>query len=211
MPAFLQKERRNLISFNPFDPGYYGSEELRGFGFAHIGDNVRISRACNIVGLANIEIGNNVRIDAYCSLIAVTGYIRLGSYIHIGGYCHLAGRGGIELHDFSGLSQRVSIYSASDDYSGRHMTNPTVPEHLTGARVSPVRLGRHAIVGSGTVILPGGELAEGVAVGALALVTHRLPEWTVCAGSPARPLKARHRRPLLLEAELRRVPELMAG
>jgi galactoside O-acetyltransferase len=188
---------------NPFDPGYYCSGELRKFGFGSIGENVQVSRACNMVGLANIEIGDNVRIDAYCSLIAADGYIRLGSYIHIGGYCHLAGRGGIEMGDFSGLSQRVAIYSASDDYSGRHMTNPMVPRYLTGARVDSVRLGRHAIVGSGAVILPGVTLHEGVALGALALANHDLAEWTVCAGSPARRVKERARRPLLLEQELR--------
>jgi acetyltransferase-like isoleucine patch superfamily enzyme len=192
---------------NPFSAGYYHSEELRRFGFKSIGENVAIAKACNIVGLQNIEIGDNVRIDAYCSLIAANGFIRLGSYIHIGGYCHFAGRGGITMGDFSGLSQRTSIYSASDDYSGRHMTNPMVPAHLTRAKVAPVAIGRHAIVGSGSVILPGVELAEGVAVGALALVTHSQPEWTVCAGNPARVLRQRHRKPLVLEQQLSRMRE----
>ena len=187
---------------NPFDPGYYGSEELRGFGFASVGNDVRISRDCNIVGLENIEIGDHVRIDAYCSLVACSGYIRLGSYIHIGGFCHLGGRGGIEMGDFSGLSQRVSIHSASDDYSGQHMTNPTVPKHLTAAKVAPVRLSRHVIIGSGSVILPGVDLAEGAAVGALSLVSRSLPEWTIWCGSPTRQIGERNRRPLALQAEL---------
>ncbi len=187
---------------NPFDPGNYCSDELRTFGFKAIGDNVRISRACNIVGLENIEIGNNVRIDAYCQLIAVGGPIRLGSYIHIGGGCFLTARGGIEMGDFSGLSQNVAIYTATDDYLGRHMTNPMVPEHLTGVRVAPVRIGRHAIVGSGSVILPGAHLGEGVAVGALSLMTNPAPEWTVYAGSPARKRADRQRQPLFLEQKL---------
>jgi acetyltransferase-like isoleucine patch superfamily enzyme len=50
---------------SPFDPGYFDSAELRTFGFKAIGENVQISRACNIVGLGNISIGANVRIDAY--------------------------------------------------------------------------------------------------------------------------------------------------
>ena len=191
---------------NPFDSGYCCSDELRELGFRSIGANVRISRACNIVGLDNIEIGDNVRIDAYCSLIACSGYIRLGSYIHIGSYCHLAGRGGIEMADFSGLSQRVSIHSTSDDFSGRHMTNPMVPEHLTGVRVASVRIGRHAIIGSGTVILPGVEISEGAAIGALSLVSRSVPEWTICAGRPVVMRSARLRRPLTLEVELTREP-----
>jgi galactoside O-acetyltransferase len=187
---------------NPFDQGYCTSAELRGFGFRSVGENVQIARACNIVGLENIEIGDNVRIDAFCSLIAASGYIRLGSYIHIGGYCHLAGKGGITMGDFSGLSQRVHLYSASDDYSGRHMTNPMVPEELTGATVRPIHIGRHAIIGAGTVLLPGVTLGEGAAVGALALVTHSQAEWTISSGIPARRVRERSRRALMLEQSL---------
>src|SRR5690606_36779155 len=109
----------------PFSSGYFCSEELRGLGFAHVGDNVLVAKDNLIIGPENITIGNNVRIDVNCSIVAATGYIIIGDHIHIGAFCHLSGRGGIELADFSGLSQRVSIYSASDDYSGRHMTNPT--------------------------------------------------------------------------------------
>lgn len=187
---------------NPFQPGYYSTDELRQFGFAAIGENVSISKACNIVGLENIAIGNDVRIDAYCSLIAVGGSITLGSNIHIGGYCHLAGRGGITMGDFSGLSQRCSIYSASDDYSGAAMTNPMVPAHLTNAKIAAVSIGRHAILGSGSIVLPGVSLGEGVAMGAHSVATRDLPEWQICCGSPATPKKDRQRRPLVLEGEL---------
>lgn len=187
---------------NPLDPGYYCSEELRGFGFKAVGENVLISRACNVVCPENIEIGDNVRIDAFTSIIAAQGFVRIGNFIHIGGHCHLAARGGIAMEDFSGLSQRVSLYSASDDYSGRHMTNPMVPARLTKPRIEPVNLARHVIVGSGTVILPGVDLGEGVAVGALSLVTCSLPEWTVWCGSPAAFIKERSRKALALERQL---------
>jgi acetyltransferase-like isoleucine patch superfamily enzyme len=198
------------VDGNLFDSGYFETAELRSSGFASVGENVRIAKNCNIVGLENIHVGDNVRIDPFCSLIALGGFIKLGSYIHIGGYCHLSGRGGITMGDFSGLSQRVNVYSASDDYSGRHMTNPMVPAHLTGARIEPVVIGRHAIVGAGSVILPGVTLHEGVAVGSLALVTHSQPEWTICGGVPARKMSERKRNPLALEHDLSR-SESMAG
>src|SRR5437868_4322082 len=99
---------------NPFDPGYYCSEELRGFGFKAVGENVRNSRACNIVGLENIEIGSNVRIDAFTSIVANNGWVRLGSYIHIGMNCLLGARGGIEFDDFSGISHGVKLLTATD-------------------------------------------------------------------------------------------------
>lgn len=186
---------------NPFNPGYFGSAELRAMGFAAVGEAVQIARNCTIVGLENIVLGDHVRIDAMCSIIA-TGPIEFGGRNHIGAFCHLVGRGGLTLGRFAGLSQRVSIYTASDDYGGRFLTNPTVPADYTSCTVAPVRLGRHVIVGSGAVILPGVEIGEGASVGALSLVTRSLEGWGVYFGTPAKRLKNRLRDLLALEARL---------
>ncbi|TGS72469.1 acyltransferase, partial [Mesorhizobium sp. M8A.F.Ca.ET.181.01.1.1] len=102
----------------------------------------------------------------------------------VGGMCFLAGGGGIQMEDFSGLSQGVRVYSTSDDYSGAALTNPTVPREYLNMKIAPVRLGRHVIVGSGSVILPGCVLGEGVSVGAMSLVTKNLEPWGVYFGSP---------------------------
>ncbi|HYC69244.1 acyltransferase [Brevundimonas sp.] len=181
--------------------GFWNSEELRALGVARVGENVGISRSCEVIGLENIEVGDNVRIDAFCAIIA-TGPVRLGSWIHIGGGCLLSGRGGITMEDFSGLSGGVMIYSASDDYTGRHMTNPMVPAEFTGVKVAPVRLGRHAIVGAGSVILPGVTLGEGSVLGATSLATRPIAPWTIHSGSPARRIADRARGLLDKEARL---------
>ena len=101
--------------------------------------------------------------------------------------------------DFSGLSSRVSIYSSSDDYSGATMTNPMVPREYTGVVHADVYLGRHVIVGSGSVILPGVTLEDGVAVGALSLVTKDCKEFGIYSGNPARRISDRKRDLLELE------------
>ena len=51
------------------------------------------------------------------------------------------------------------------------MTNPTVPDQFKTEIKSPVTIGRHTIIGSGAVVLPGVHIPEGCAVGALSLVT----------------------------------------
>jgi galactoside O-acetyltransferase len=102
------------------------------------------------------------------------------------------------------LSQRVSIYSATDDYTGTALTNPTVPREYLNVRTAPVHLGRHVIVGSGSVILPGVWIGEGAAVGALSLVHRDLPEWGIYAGTPARRLRDRSKAMLAAEATLLR-------
>lgn len=67
----------------------------------------------------------------------------------------------IHLKAFSNLSSRVSIYSARDDFSAAAMTNPTVPPEFTNVIAAPVQVGRHVVVGSGSVVLPDRSVADG--------------------------------------------------
>src|SRR5471032_271375 len=174
---------------NPFNSGYFETEELRQFGFKSVGENVKVAKNSTIIGLGNITLGNNIRIDGHVVIAANSGYLTLGDYIHIGCACYLGCAGGITLSDFSGLSQGVRIYSATDDYSGEHLTNPTVPGKYRAAKVAPVHIGRHVIIGSGSVVLPGCSLADGACVGALSLITKNLGAWAVYFGAPAKRLK----------------------
>jgi dTDP-4-amino-4,6-dideoxy-D-glucose acyltransferase len=183
---------------------YFSQTELKVLGFRRLGENVRISKSASIYNPANIGLGDNVRIDDFCVLSAGAGGIEIGSYVHIAVFCSLIGRALIEMRDFSGLSSRVSIYSSSDDYSGAALTNPTVAVEFSNVLSAPVILGRHCIVGAGAVLLPGVELQEGVAVGALSLVTKSQPEFTICAGNPARFVRRRERGMLEQEARLRK-------
>lgn len=186
-----------------FGPTHYTEEDLAGEGFRTLGRNVRIARNCTIIGAENIAIGDNVRIDGYCTLVAAgLGRIDLGSYIHIGGYCVLLAGEGISMADFSCLSWGVQVFTRSDDFSGRHLTNPTVPAQYTGVQGGAVRLERHALVGASSVILPAVTLGEGAAVGALSLVSKSLDEWGIFAGIPAKRIKERSRQLLDLERSL---------
>lgn len=186
-----------------FNPGYYTENDLQHAGLRHVGNNVRVAKNCVIVGLENISIGSNVRIDGYSTLVAPGGgQISIGNHVHIGGYCFLSGGAGITLEDFSGLSQGVRLYSKTDDYSGASMTNPTVPEEFTNCKSGPIHLGRHVIIGSGSIVLPDVTIFEGVAVGALSLVTKSLNSWGIYAGTPAKRLRNRKRDLLTAETLL---------
>jgi acetyltransferase-like isoleucine patch superfamily enzyme len=188
---------------NPFDRGYYTSEELRNFGFKQVGQNVKIATTCTIIGLENISLGNNIRIDDHVTILARTGSLELGDYIHLGGGSYLGCTAGIKMADFSGLSQGVKVYSCSDDYTGKHLTNPTVPRKFLNVRNGEVGLGKHVIIGAGSVILPGIQIGEGSSVGALSLVTKSLEEWGIYFGCPAKRLKSRSKDLLVLEQALR--------
>lgn len=179
--------------------GLLSREQIEQMGFARVGNNVRLSDKASYYNCAKISIGDNVRIDDFCVLSAGVGGIEIGSYVHIAIYSSLIGAGRITLRDFCNISSRVAIYSSSDDYSGAAMTNPMVPAEFTNVVHADVTLGRHAIVGAGSVVLPGVVLEEGVAVGALSLVTQRCQAFGIYAGVPAKRLKERKRDLLALE------------
>jgi galactoside O-acetyltransferase len=171
-------------------------------GFASVGNNVQLSDRASFYNTANISLGNNVRIDDFCVLSAGAGGINIGNYIHIAVFSLLIGAGKIVLSDFCNISSRVSIYSSNDDYTGRTMTNPTLPSQYTGVTHADVFLGKHVIVGCGSVILPGITLEDGVAIGALSLVTKDCGSFGIYAGNPARRIKERQQGLLELEKEL---------
>lgn len=180
--------------------GYLTKTELEALGLRSCGQDVRISRDARIYGASAVSIGDHVRIDDF-TVITAREEVRIGRNVHIAQFCGLYGGAGLLMEDFSGLSSRVAIYTQSDDYSGGVLTNPTVPARFRSVKAARVSIGRHVIIGSGAVLMPGVRLGEGSAVGALSLVTHDVKPWTIVGGVPARLLKTRKQGLLALEGE----------
>lgn len=183
---------------------FLGAEDVRALGLADVGEGVLIDADARIIGAARMRIGAHTRIDAFCVLSAGEGGVAIGEHVHVAAHCFLAGAARIELGDFSGISGRTSIYSSTDDFSGLSLTGPTVPDELRRVDSRPVRVGRHVIVGAGTVILPGVTLGDGAAVGAMSLVRRNVAPFTIVAGNPARVVASREQ--ALLELEQRVEP-----
>lgn len=170
---------------------FYTPEELSLIGFKSAGQNVLISRLARFYGVEDIEIGNNVRIDDFCIL---SGKIKLGNNIHISAYTALYGKFGIEMKDYSGLSPRCTVFSATDDFSGDYLIGPMADPkntHVTGKRIS---IGKYSQLGSGCIVFPGVTVNEGVAVGAMSLVLQDLEAWKIYKGIPAAYYKDRSRK-----------------
>jgi dTDP-4-amino-4,6-dideoxy-D-glucose acyltransferase len=164
---------------------FYSQEQLLALGFRRLGSGVRLSDRASIYNAANIELGDGCRVDDFCVLSAGDGGIAIGRHVHVAVYCSLMGVGRIELQDFSGMSSRVAVYSSNDHYSGEFMTNPAVPAAYTRVATAPVVIGRHVIIGAGSIVLPGVTLHEGSGVGALSLVKRDCDAFGMYAGVPA--------------------------
>ena len=182
---------------------FLSDQELAEVGFAAYGRELRVSRRASIYAPEKIRLGDHVRIDDFCILSGGSG-IEIGDHVHIAAYSSLYGQGKIVLHDFVNISSRVAIYSISDDFSGKTLTNPTIPsEYLTNQTIAPVVLHRHVLIGTASTVLPGVEIGEGGATGAYCLVNRSLPGWMLYVGVPARPLRERERGLLQQEAALK--------
>jgi acetyltransferase-like isoleucine patch superfamily enzyme len=164
--------------------------ELLQVGFKKYGDNVLISRKASIYNPEKICIGDDVRIDDFCIL---SGKIVLGNHVHISAYTGLYARFGVEMENFSGLSPRCTVFSASDDFGGNYLIGPMVPEQYTNVTGGKVTIKRFTHVGAGSIIMPGVTLHEGVAVGAMSLVRKDLVAWSIYAGNPLRFIKKREK------------------
>ncbi|WP_114700217.1 acyltransferase [Psychrobacter proteolyticus] len=178
---------------------FLGKEQIASMGFRSVGENTLLSDKASYYNCKNISIGSNTRIDDFCVLSAGEGGIEIGQHVHIAIGVSIIGTGKVILEDFVGLSSRVSVYSSNDDYSGMFMTGPTIPVEFTNVTNGPVTIGKHSIVGSGTVILPNIVIKEGVAIGALSLVTKDCDEFGIYMGTPAKKIKERKRDLLELE------------
>lgn len=170
---------------------FYSTQELSTLGFKAIGENVLVSRFAQFYGIGNIELGSNVRIDDFCIL---SGDIKLGNNIHISAYTAIYGKFGVEMEDYTGLSPRCTVFSATDDFSGDYLIGPMIESKYTNVTGGKVLIKKYSQIGSNCIILPGITIDEGVAVGAMSLVNHDLEEWRIYKGIPAKFLKTRNKK-----------------
>jgi len=168
---------------------YLAQEEINSMGFKNVGKNVKISDKAIIYDHCNIEIGDNSRIDDYC---LISGRVSIGRFCHITPMCLIAGgQPGVFISDYCTLAYGVKIFSQTDDYSGESLTNSTIPKKYKHEKLKAVHIRRLTIIGAGSTILPGTNIAEGCAIGAMTLVNKNTLPWGIYAGIPAKRIKER--------------------
>ncbi|MCG6223064.1 acyltransferase [Vibrio diabolicus] len=177
---------------------YLNEKEIKKIGFKSVGYNVKISDMARFYSPEKISIGNNVRIDDFC---IVSGLVTLGNNVHLAVYSYITGcNSGVVMEDFSGIAYGVKVFTDSDDYTGRSLTNPTVPDEFKPKKISkPIRLEKHVIVGANSLVFPGVIVRIGTSIGANSMVTKSTKEWGVYSGVPAKFLKERKKDLLELE------------
>jgi len=142
------------------------SKKIRGFWAKRIvtecGTNVNIER--NATFTPQLKIGDNSGIGINCE---VYGPVRIGDNVMMG--------------------PEVIIYTRN------HNTERTdIPMQIQGyTETKPVVIGNDVWIGRRTIILPGVHVGNGCVIGAGAVVTKNLPDYTISGGVPAKILKMR--------------------
>jgi acetyltransferase-like isoleucine patch superfamily enzyme len=110
--------------------------------------------------------------------------VRIGDRCLIGRGSGIVGHLSIEIGDDVWTGHHVYVTDQNHGYADleRPISQQQMPER-------PVRIGAGSWLGHGTVVLPGATIGRHVVVGANSVVRGELPDFTVCAGNPARVVK----------------------
>lgn len=151
---------------------------------------------------STIEIGDRVGLcsDSRYTALGVARPVilrtlRAGASIRIGSDCGLSGTTicsslSVQIGERCLLGADVMI--TDTDF---HQLSATGRRHAseTNARAKSVLISNDVFVGARTIILPGVTIGEGAVVGAGSVVTRDVPAHSVCAGNPARVIRALER------------------
>ena len=166
---------------------FFDLTELAALGpHAIIGKTVRIRKP------QRVRVGADTIIDDFTY---VSCGLTVGRYTHIGaGGVLIGGDAHITIGDFVNIAPGCRLVAASHDFVAGGLAGPTIPEEFAGPSITAdIFVADHVLLGTGTVVLPGCHLPEGLATGAMTLITPDcdLKPWTLYVGAPARPLKPR--------------------
>lgn len=160
------------------------------------GANVIIGRTVRIRYPELVHIGDHCIIDDFTYISTA---LHLTRFVHIAAGCKLIGgrKCTVTMGEFSTLAPNVVLSAGSDDYRAG-LATPFVPEKYKGkVEYGDIVIGRHCIVGTSTVVLPGVTFGDGASVGALSLVKRNLKAWRLSAGIPARDIGKRDKTGIL--------------
>ena len=143
---------------------------------------VEIYEPARISGIKNIEFGKNVVIDSY-TFIYANKKMKIGSNVHIASFVFLSGGDVIEIGDFVGVFQGAKVYASTDDFKDWGFGNITIDEKYRNPHRAPISIGKFAVLGANSIILPGVTIGEGVSVGACSVITRDLEPWGIYIGN----------------------------
>jgi acetyltransferase-like isoleucine patch superfamily enzyme len=174
--------------------GAIGPRSGRGRRFGRLGEGSAICfPVAALFGEEYIRIGDGSMVGPYSSLSAgvAPGHvpdrdpvIEIGDRTVIGKGSGIVGHREIVIGDDVWTGHHVYITDANHGYEDVHTAIG-----MQFAAPRPVHIGSGSWLGHGALVLPGSKIGRHVVVGAGAVVTGELPDFSVAVGNPARVIR----------------------
>ena len=161
--------------------------------------NPIVSKNCRIRNPENFKVGKYSIVDDFSYF---STKIKIGKCSHIASGCSIAGGSKFQfsLEDYCSVSSGVKIWCSSNDFVNDLVIIKPENTKLADKPIQgDVIIGNYCAVGANTVIMPNNKIPEGVSIGALSFVPQNFKwkPWTVYAGVPIKPIKARNKKRIL--------------
>jgi acetyltransferase-like isoleucine patch superfamily enzyme len=153
-----------------------------------IGRGTKISRrgALQLYGGGSIKLGRNCRIMDYALLMSYGGDIEIGDDCSINPFCVLYGHGGLKIGNGVRMAAHTVVIPANHSFADVNTPIWRQPETRSGIVIED-----DVWIGAGCRILDGVRIGRGCVIGAGAVVTSSLPEFSIAVGMPARVVRDR--------------------
>jgi len=134
-----------------------------------------------LVGQFATHCGKHVRVKHNAD---VSPNLSIGDRSELGTRCMVYG--GVEIGDYVIMGPDVKIYSRNHRFD-----DTTIPIAMQGTVTKKTRIGDDVWIGTNVVIVPGVSVGSHCVIGAGAVVTKDIPDWSVVGGAPARIIRSR--------------------
>lgn len=184
---FPRRLFHGINAFCIYVKSYYISSFLR-----EVGSNVIFCAHTKCTGAGYMVFGSHVCIGERCSISAwkesesPNPELEIGNNVNIGDDCHITAVNHISIGENTLIGKKVTI---SDNSHGTNdsleeLNEPPVKRKLYSK--GPVFIGANVWIGDKATILPNVSIGRGSIIGANAVVSKDVPEFSVAVGNPAR-------------------------
>lgn len=182
----LHAVRPLVEEFGAIRPGTSLARQFGSFGEASLINHP----VASLFGTASMHIGSETLIGRGCTL--TTGYAEhdpqvpsralvVGDRCILGAGSVITAHAGVEIGDDVWFGNQVFVTDAGHGYQ-----DPETPIGRQLGAPAPVSIGSGSWVGHGAIVLPGARIGRHVVVGAGSVVRGAVPDHSVVAGVPAR-------------------------
>ena len=178
--------------------------------YLHLGFNVLLADNVNINAYSKngFRLGDNVRIREHVWMLGTAVLtdpgegLTVGDNVYVGPYCVLGAGGGLSIGRNVSIGAHVDILAEDHNFD-----DPETPINQQGVRRRGIFIEEDCWIGNRATILDGVRVGRGSVIGAAAVVTRDVPEFSVAVGSPARVVRDRRYRGPVVDRPAPAAPE----